>query len=376
MSLWLLITGIPALAYVLLMVNLFHGWKKINPFSSHRTSFEIGTHFSIIIPYKNEANNLPALITRLKDQTLPAHLFEFLFINDHSSDAGPSLVESFCNQHPSANHLQLNSKQSGKKEALSKGIAHAKHDILISLDADVMPGKNWLYTIKAYWDTHHPDAIIAPVYVHPGNKALHIFEALDVTSLVASGAGSAGIDRPFLCNGANFIFTRQDYLSSNNLKEKTPSGDDIFLLLHLKKNKTKKIHFLKSMDAAVAIKPQETIKDFIKQRIRWGSKSQYYQDPDIIFATLTVFIFNSLLAILLPISLFMTYLFPLWLGLFILKLMVDVLFLFPALRFFKLEKYSLFFLPAALIYPFYIFFTGIFSQLLNCSWKKENNKQD
>lgn len=375
MTFWLLITGISGLGYAMLIIFFSRGWRKLNSFVPDKTTTQYTTKFSIIIPYKNEADNLPLLTARLNNQTYPPHLFEILFINDHSTDEGPSIIDSFCDQNHSVSHLQLNNRHAGKKEALCKGIKNAKHSTLISLDADVMPGEKWLSTIAAYWEAHHPDAIIAPVYMKPGHKALHIFETLDMISLVASGAGSAGIGRPVLCNGANFIFTKDDYRSSDNLREKTPSGDDIFLLLHLKKQKNKKIHFLKSMDAAVSAFPQSTVKAFIKQRIRWGSKSRYYKDPDIIFTTFTVFIFNGILTILLPAALFMPQLFSLWASLFIFKLIIDSFLLIPAIRFFKLSKYMLFFFPAAFIYPFYLFLTGIASQIVNYSWKKEAKNQ-
>ena len=42
------------------------------------------TRFSIIIPMRNEAANLPQLLRSISELTYPPHLLEFFFIDDDS----------------------------------------------------------------------------------------------------------------------------------------------------------------------------------------------------------------------------------------------------------------------------------------------------
>jgi len=67
---------------------------------------------------------------------------------------------------------------------------------------------------------------------------LQKFFSLDFTSLVASGAGSAGAGLPLMGNGANLAFERDIYTDNkaNDNSRKFVSGDDVFLIHEITKN--------------------------------------------------------------------------------------------------------------------------------------------
>ena len=128
--------------------------------------------------------------------------------------------------------------------------------------------------------------IIAPVLQVPSETFSKI-QALDFSSLTSSAAASCNINKSILANGANLIYEKNTFLEFDNpLNDSINSGDDIFLMLNIKKKYPTEIQFLKSKDAVVKTKSEESFKNFISQRKRWASKSGNYKDVE--FAVLII----------------------------------------------------------------------------------------
>ena len=81
---------------------------------------------SVVIPARNEAANLPAVISRL-----PVDLFEVILVDGHSTD---HTVETALELLPDVRILHQQGR--GKGDALAVGFAAAAGDIIVMLDAD------------------------------------------------------------------------------------------------------------------------------------------------------------------------------------------------------------------------------------------------
>jgi hypothetical protein len=174
-----------------------------------------------------------------------------------------------------------------------------------------------------------------------------------------------------MCNGANLAFTKNVYLNSiSELSTNTPSGDDIFLMLEIKKQNRNQISFLKSVKAVAYTKAENNIKNFLIQRKRWTSKSKYYTDFDIIATALLVFLANAILLSLF----FASFIKPVFLMpfvlLFLVKSFADIFLLNSFGSFFQ-KKYLLkYFIFTQAVYPLYIVFTAIFGMFGTVQWKQ------
>jgi cellulose synthase/poly-beta-1,6-N-acetylglucosamine synthase-like glycosyltransferase len=73
------------LLYALLIAYYYRSWKKLEVPEIQDSIRATGT-LSVLVPARNEENNLPHLVSALKTQSLPAHLFEVLVIDDYSTD--------------------------------------------------------------------------------------------------------------------------------------------------------------------------------------------------------------------------------------------------------------------------------------------------
>ena len=88
---------------------------------------------SVIIPARNEAHNLPAILGDLKKQSY--HIHEIICIDDNSKDATAQIIKEHNAKCIMLNGLPQNWK--GKPWACQKGAQAATGEILVFLDADV-----------------------------------------------------------------------------------------------------------------------------------------------------------------------------------------------------------------------------------------------
>jgi glycosyltransferase involved in cell wall biosynthesis len=352
------------LPYFILLLKLYRSLLKIKTFNA---STDPAIFVSVVIACRNEQKNLPTLLNSIAKQSYPEDLFEVIIVDDGSTDKTFEIASEFAGI---SNILTLKNRGKGKKQALRTGIIAAKGNLIITTDADCRMGKNWIRIIAAYYELDRPDMIICPVQIETAPGIFRKFQELEFMSLQGITAGSAISEEPTLCNGANLAFTKCVYLNhSDNLHDEINSGDDIFLMYNLKKESRSKILWLESTDALAITKPPSTIRSFLKQRRRWISKGKSYKDRDTIVLGIATFVTIALLS-----SYFIAWLlFPVLTGVFlailILKSVPDFLILLNTTIRYGKKKLMWWFLPAQIIYPFYVlsvlFYSLIFRENRN-----------
>ena len=72
------------------MMAFIFGFKTMKIFPSERIHPK--TRFSIIIPFRNEAENLPNLLKTIAELNYPSELFEIIFVNDASDDHSETII--------------------------------------------------------------------------------------------------------------------------------------------------------------------------------------------------------------------------------------------------------------------------------------------
>lgn len=351
--------------YFLVILIFTIGWFKIP--KSLKTNISNPVSVSIIVAFRNEEENILALIKSLYNQDYSKKHTEIILVDDHSEDNSSDIITHFINDKSEIKLLKLPDDKCGKKNALSYGISNSTSEIIITTDADCTMNKHWLSSLVNYYTINKPQLIVGPVGFHSQN-AFQNFQAFEFSSLIGSGAGAIGIGKAIMCNGANLLFEKSLYKEANTHNE-FASGDDVFLILHAKKKNKNNVQFLKSKNAIVYTQPAKNIRNFFNQRIRWTSKSKAYKDFDIIFTALLIALTNLTLAGSLILGFFKPHFLPLFILLFTIKSIADLGILIPTTRFFKQRKLLWYFFPLQIIYPFYITLTVIFGLTGNFNWK-------
>lgn len=351
---WLLVILI--LPYFIILLKIYRSLLKIKPFD---VTGEPRTFISVVVPCRNEEEHLPQLLKNFSEQDYPANLFEVLIVDDNSTDR---TAEAFSGFKTTCNIFLINNTGKGKKQAIKTGIGKASGNLIVTTDADCQMGKRWIRTIVAFYEEQRPDMIICPVEIESSHGFFGKFQELEFFSLQGITAGSAYAGTGTMCNGANLAFTREAYMNNaGNLNFKIASGDDIFFLHSLKREKSAKILWLESLSALVKTFPSPSAKSFLKQRRRWISKSKAYTDKFSILLGIVTFV-----TILLEVSLLFAGLtdpafIRVFLAIFLLKSIPDFLILLNTTRRYNRVELMKWFLPVQAVYPFYVLMVILYS---------------
>jgi biofilm PGA synthesis N-glycosyltransferase PgaC len=367
MPLFVILATIIIIAYLSIIFFIYKGWLSTPSF--HELNSNPPFFITIIIPFRNENKNLKNVLSDLFKQSINKHSFEVIAVNDHSTDGSEQIAGAFSSQFGSLSVIEL-SDNYGKKHAIHKAMQQATGELIVTLDADCRVDETWLSCISAFYLKYKPEMIILPVISHTEKGFLQKIFSLEFMSLVASGAGAAGIGRPIMCNGANMAFTRKAYFEFDDpTKIEIPSGDDMFLMMNIKKKYPGKVLFLKSQHATAYTHIPESLSEFVNQRARWASKSRFYKDADVIATAVIVFLISLLLTISLALSFFNTSYFLLFIGIFIIKSVADWLLLTSFARFFNKQFLLKWFIPAQLFFFLNITFTAVYGNIAQYKWK-------
>lgn len=331
---------------------------------------------SVLIAARNEENNIEKLLESLHKQSFPKELFEIIVVDDHSTDNTKNNINNFINKNKELDIKLLDAENIGKKLAISQALHKAKNELIIVTDADCDLNSLWIESIVGFYQDKKCKMILAPVLLSPADSFFEKMQVLEHLSLIGSTAGSAAIGFPVMCNGANMAYERKAALEVEKYRKdfNIPSGDDMFLLEQFVKNYGhKNIKFLLSKSAIVKTKTCKTIKDFLRQRRRWVSKTKSYTSWKVIFTALIVLFFNLSIISMLVSALFIPALWSIYFLLTLLKFFIDYPLLKNIAVFMNQKKLLKWTFPLEFIYPFYVVFTAL-SGTIFTKLKSENGK--
>jgi glycosyltransferase involved in cell wall biosynthesis len=263
------------LSYAVLVGAILIGKKRANNKSKSLYNENLANsldEISVVIPFRNEVDNLPKLLASLKK--LNAFPLEFIFVNDHSEDESTELLGEIklpCELRLYTLELGIE----GKKKALSKGIVESKGNYILSWDADIEIVPTYFEALKKYsWS----DLNILPVQMH-ASSWIGGFFAWDYQLQTQTSFALAGIVRPVIASGANLFFDKKGFLESESTRTDTDylSGDDQFLLSAFRKS-GKNISIINDENLTALTAPPNSIPDGLIQRSRWLGKSKAVKD--------------------------------------------------------------------------------------------------
>jgi poly-beta-1,6-N-acetyl-D-glucosamine synthase len=367
--------------YLCLIIAFIIGWEKVKSFNLKGISAE--SSFSMIIPFRNETENLSSLFQSLLELNYPKSKFEILLVNDSSEDNSEELVKAFIVDNPQLNIqlLQnLRTSNSPKKDAIKTGIKFAKFDHIITTDADCRVPVNWLKYFDEVVQTSNPDLIAGPVGFSRLQRIktpyFQQFEEMDFMSLQASTVGSFGINKAFMANAANLCYKKKVFTQASGFAEnqEIASGDDVFLLQNLRKA-GREVFFIKNKEASVYTGYQKSIPALINQRNRWAAKTSAYPS---LFAKLTgivVFLMNFSLIVFTGMALFKLFPYKILMFAFLMKFNVDFILIYKSVKFMKRESLMRQYLWSSLIYPFFTSYIALTALYQGYEWKGRKFKK-
>jgi cellulose synthase/poly-beta-1,6-N-acetylglucosamine synthase-like glycosyltransferase len=353
--------------YCGLIIYYWRSWKAIPDYQPQ--SLPGASFISVIIPARNEEENIGRLLDAIDRQTLPRSSYEVIVIDDHSTDRTAEIAM----QYPAVKVMSLGDSliNSYKKKAIEEGISVALGELIVTTDADCLPKATWLETIARFYAETGAGFIVSPVEITSGRSVVEIFQALDF--MVLQGITGASVYKQFhaMCNGANLAYEKKLFREVDGFSgiDAIASGDDMLLMQKIAAKYPARIAYLKSADALVSTKPVAGWSSFFNQRIRWASKATKYEDKKMFWVLFLVYAFNLSFLVLLVLGGWNPFYWLLLIVGLIIKIVIEIPFVISLSRFF--EKRSV--VPRYIIFQplhiFYIVVSGLFGQFGKYEWK-------
>ena len=312
--------------------------------------------YSVVVAFKNESANLPALLWGLLRQTHKPS--KIILVNDNSTDNFREVLYPYLRAFPFIE--VINSSGNGKKQALLQGIDRVETEWIAITDADSIPHPEWACGMLNHAVTYKLD-LVGGMVVGGGKNFTEVMGTID---LMAQLSLSCVMSREPVTISAASLFVRKSVWEA--VKDKwisvpSSSGDDVFML-YFARELGFKTGFYCGRESAVTTQMPETIHDLIKQRTRWASKIAYYRNDRalLILALVGLFSIVHLLAIIN---------FKWWF--FVVKMVVDLAYLSGLTLPFTYFHWFRYFPIISLTYPIFVLIIGFNALLSREQWNRE-----
>ena len=338
---YLIVLGFLFILYASAILMYRYWFVKLKQFVLP-SNFTPQTSFSILIPARNEEDNIIDCLNSILNNNYPKDLYEIIVIDDHSTDNTSLFVQQLQATNSNVRLLRLADEIDGqllnayKKKAIEKAIGIATKDWIITTDADCFTPKEWLQNFAAYIQETKHVLVAAPVVFFKKPNVLSMFQYIDFLSLQGITAASVSAGFHTMCNGANLAYQKAAFLAVDGFKDidHIASGDDMFLMNKIKKQFPNGLGYLFAQSATVSTHPMSSWNAFLNQRIRWASKADKLKDKSVLLVLVLVYFFNLLIFLMPVVAIFNYSFIGYCIIALLLKTIIELSFALPVGRFF------------------------------------------
>jgi dolichol-phosphate mannosyltransferase len=121
---------------------------------------------SIIVPTRNEAENVAVLVSHIVASAVPFH--EILFVDDDSTDGTRDVIRSLSGNHP-IRLIEQDQTEPGLASAIMSGAKAAEGELLLFMDADLSHPPERINDLLAPLLAGTADMVIGSRYVTGGS---------------------------------------------------------------------------------------------------------------------------------------------------------------------------------------------------------------
>lgn len=235
---------------------------------------------SIIIPAHNEEANIERSILSYLESRYPDDKKEIIVVDDASTDKTYQKALPYAKK--GLIKLYKKTGKSGfKSSPLNYGIAMAKNDVIVTLDADTRLDVTSLYEITKPFEDSRVMAVAGNVKVKNRGNLLEKFQSYEYTFSMQLGKRIQALLGTILIVPGCFGAYKKDYIKTVGSYDRTSITEDFDLSLKVKKRQ--RIEYAPKA-LAWTIAPSSW-KSWTRQRIRWsrGEIDTFIRHKNIFF---------------------------------------------------------------------------------------------
>jgi len=233
---------------------------------------------SVLIAAHNEEVNLSSCLDALVANDYPVSHLEILVIDDRSTDGTRAIAENYAARFFHVRVIALDKlldDMSGKASAICQAMDIARGEIILIIDADCLPSKQWIRSMVSGFTPETGMAggfTLLSNFQNPRDGFFSRVQNVDWIYLLSVGAGAAGLGKPVSILGNNFGFRREVYDAVGGYRRLGFSIIEDCALMNAMISQTSwRVRFVLESDAAILSLPPLTWRAFIDQRKRWSA---------------------------------------------------------------------------------------------------------
>jgi len=330
---------------------------------------------TVLVPARNEAENISKVVDDLSRQDYPRNKILFMIIDDFSEDGTAEMARNAVLMDERFRILELSGQTdyiartllSAKKRAIDFGVRNATTDFVLFTDADCRLGPCWARSMMSYLGGSC--SIVAGHVGFHYDSVLKGALALESLATRLISAGAIGLGEAITCAGGNWGYRRQIYekLGGFERYQKVLSGDDT-LLIQSAVAKGEKAVFNFDKRSFVFTTERGSLYEIFIRRIRRLGITPNFQAGIMIFSAL-IFIYAWLLALTPVLALIRPSLIGILIAAWVWKFAFDFWILSNGAKIFDATPLLKYLPITGMIYPYYIAIVGSLSLVMRGSWK-------
>lgn len=251
---------------------------------------------SIIVPSRNEENNIERCIRSLMNVDYPPERFEIVAVNDRSTDSTGKILLKLSNIYSNLKIVEIteltaNSNLKGKPGALHRGILESSGEIVMMTDADCIVPETWVKSIVSYFAD--PMVGLVPAFTLIQNHTeFEKIQAVEWIYLHTMASAGLALKRPLGCYGNNLSIRRTIYDELGGYVSIKFSVTEDLALLQAVYAAGYKIYYPCSSESAVTTLPCLTFSEYVSQHRRWalGGLNLGWVAPVFVFTSLIIWV--------------------------------------------------------------------------------------
>jgi len=258
---------------------------------------------SVIIPFRNEERNLPALLESLEKQSYNG-VIEIIFVNDGSDDNGVDIIKKYLNHNGGSGagtvngHIQGNEaisvkiidlrlsgsvKLTSKQQALDLGAAESSQPLMLFTDADMVLAPDWAENLVRSQIASGADLVFGHtsiitgknvtadkyIGVKPKTSVFALFEAYQLEFLFAFAYAFSKLNLTGSCMGNNLLVVKDTYVKCGGQRGVGYNIVEDRALLELLRKKGFLTAAAEPFHVTAKTWPSRSLKQFFNQTARW-----------------------------------------------------------------------------------------------------------
>ena len=325
---------------------------------------------SIVVPAKDEAENLPALFASLEKVMTPD--VQVILADDRSQDQTHGLMEEFAAHHGNVKVIKnIEPPRKGmnpKHSMLAIASKYADGDILMFTDADCVVPEDWVGQVCRYFQDPKIGLVFSAVVTAPGTSLRERYQTQDHLMRFFYTVGAVGLGSPAGGYGNNLAIRRTALEDVGGFESIGFSlTEDAQLIAAVRRTGRWQVAVCPFRPVLVYAQPQKRLLDAAKQEVRWSAGAIFGTD----FTTALMYSFMLLFTLVGAVSFLVIPFHPRAVLYYLAPVLAMIMMSLAGNWYLGMEKgFLLWMVPCALIgTPFYgfSFLTAFF--IPSVSWK-------